>query len=505
MAHAERLAPSQDETYRSAPHNVEAEQALLGRHPRQQRGLLPRLRFPRAEHFYEPMHREIYEVGGELIRASKIADAGHGQDLPARPTSRSATSRIAAVSRAPRRRGDDDHQRRGLRPHDLRPRDPPQPDPHRRGHGQRRLRRAGRDDAARADRGRREAALRARREGPLRRRLPALSTTRCSTPSTWRAPPTSATATSRASPPASTDLDRHDGRPADVRPHHPRRPPRHGQDARSPPTSPSTSRKAWHGEVQPDGTIKTVDGGIVGFFSLEMSSEQLATRILAEQAGISSSDIRRGRIHEDQFARIVEAAQRDAADPALHRPDRRPLDRPARRPRPPPEAPARPRPPRHRLPAAAPGLVAQRGNENRVQEITEITNNLKALAKELERADHGAVAALAPGREPRRQAPAALRPARIGLDRAGRRRGALRLSARSTTSRTRSRRKARRSISTWQEEMEQGPRPRRGDHRQAAPRPDRHGAACSSRRSSRASPTSRARTTCRRPTAPDGG
>src|SRR6185312_9794368 len=39
--------------------------------------------------------------------------------------------------------------------------------------------------------------------------------------------------------------------------------------------------KAWRGEQQADGTIKTVDGGIVGFFSLEMSSEQLATRVLA--------------------------------------------------------------------------------------------------------------------------------------------------------------------------------------------------------------------------------
>ena len=43
--------------------------------------------------------------------------------------------------------------------------------------------------------------------------------------------------------------------------------------------------KAWRGEVQPDGSMKTVDGGIVGFFSLEMSSEQLATRIIAEQIG----------------------------------------------------------------------------------------------------------------------------------------------------------------------------------------------------------------------------
>ena len=50
---------------------------------------------------------------------------------------------------------------------------------------------------------------------------------------------------------------------------------------------------------------------------------------------------------------------------------------------------------------------ATRANENRVQEVTEITTGLKALAKELNVPIDRAVAALAPGREPRRQAPAA--------------------------------------------------------------------------------------------------
>src|SRR5690606_24639025 len=36
--------------------------------------------------------------------------------------------------------------------------------------------------------------------------------------------------------------------------------------------------RTWRGEVTPDGHDKTVDGGKVGFFSLEMSAEQLATR-----------------------------------------------------------------------------------------------------------------------------------------------------------------------------------------------------------------------------------
>src|SRR5439155_6822265 len=41
--------------------------------------------------------------------------------------------------------------------------------------------------------------------------------------------------------------------------------------------------RAYQGELAPDGTMKTVNGGIVGFFSLEMSAEQLATRIIAER------------------------------------------------------------------------------------------------------------------------------------------------------------------------------------------------------------------------------
>jgi len=140
--------------------------------------------------------------------------------------------------------------------------------------------------------------------------------------------------------------------------------------------------RAWRGEQQPDGTIKTVDGGIVGFFSLEMSAEQLATRILAEQAGVPSSDIRRGAIHEDQFDRIVEAAQEMQRIPFY-------IDQTGGV-------------SMAQLAARARRLKRQRGldlliidylqlitgnsrrsSESRVQEITEITTGLKALAKEL--------------------------------------------------------------------------------------------------------------------------
>jgi replicative DNA helicase len=139
--------------------------------------------------------------------------------------------------------------------------------------------------------------------------------------------------------------------------------------------------RAWRGEVQPDGSMKTVDGGIVGFFSLEMSSEQLATRIIAEQSEVPSADIRRGKINETQFSQIV-AASREMQKMPLYVDQSGGLSV-------------------AQLAARARRLKRQRGldllivdyiqllqgssrsSDNRVQEVTEITNNLKALAKEL--------------------------------------------------------------------------------------------------------------------------
>ncbi len=64
---------------------------------------------------------------------------------------------------------------------------------------------------------------------------------------------------------------------------------------------------AYRAEPQEDGSKKTVDGAIVAFFSLEMSSEQLATRILAERTGINSHDIRQGKLSKADFERLSEA------------------------------------------------------------------------------------------------------------------------------------------------------------------------------------------------------
>lgn len=140
--------------------------------------------------------------------------------------------------------------------------------------------------------------------------------------------------------------------------------------------------RAYKAEKQPDGSEKVIDGAIVGFFSLEMSAEQLATRILAEQAEISSEKIRRGMINEDEFRRLVRASQEMAEIPLY-------IDQTGGI-------------SIAQLAARARKLKRQKGlgllivdylqlltgstrrsSEGRVQEVSEITTSLKALAKEL--------------------------------------------------------------------------------------------------------------------------
>jgi len=118
----------------------------------------------------------------------------------------------------------------------------------------------------------------------------------------------------------------------------------------------------------------------VAFFSLEMSSEQLSTRILSEQSRIPSNDIRRGRISEEQFDKFIETSKNISELPLY-------ID----------ETPA--------ISVAALSNRARRikriygldlividyiqlmravnTKDGRVQEISEITQGLKALAKEL--------------------------------------------------------------------------------------------------------------------------
>jgi len=140
--------------------------------------------------------------------------------------------------------------------------------------------------------------------------------------------------------------------------------------------------KKYRSELQPDGTKKTVDGGIVGFFSLEMAAEQLATRILSEQAEIASEKIRRGMITEDEFRALVSVSQEMSQIPLfIDQTGGISIAQLAAR--------ARKLKRQHGLDLLVVDYLqlltssGKRGNENRVQEITEITTGLKALAKEL--------------------------------------------------------------------------------------------------------------------------
>ena len=139
--------------------------------------------------------------------------------------------------------------------------------------------------------------------------------------------------------------------------------------------------RAYKKGLTSSGEEGAVDGGVVGFFSLEMSAEQLATRILSEVAEIPSNQIRRGDFTESEFRRIVDAAKELEAAPLF-------ID----------DTPALPI---SQLAARARRLKRTHGldvlfidylqlvrgtgrSENRVNEISEITMGLKAIAKELD-------------------------------------------------------------------------------------------------------------------------
>ena len=140
--------------------------------------------------------------------------------------------------------------------------------------------------------------------------------------------------------------------------------------------------RAYKSELQADGTTKAVNGGAVGFFSCEMSGEQLATRILAERTGIPSSSIRRGGISELDFEKIRECSIELQSLPFY-------VDETGGLSISQLTARARRLKRQKGLDLVVVDYIqllqgsGKRGNDNRVQEVTEITTSLKALAKEL--------------------------------------------------------------------------------------------------------------------------
>ncbi len=103
---------------RTPPHNIEAEQALLGAILVNNEAFYGVSDFLEPKHFFEPIHQRIFELAGDLIRVGKLGDAGDVKDLAASgPRHRRAQRQ--SIPGAACRRGDDHHQRRGLRPYRL--------------------------------------------------------------------------------------------------------------------------------------------------------------------------------------------------------------------------------------------------------------------------------------------------------------------------------------------------------------------------------------------------
>ncbi|MBE9636435.1 replicative DNA helicase [Salipiger mangrovisoli] len=136
--------------------------------------------------------------------------------------------------------------------------------------------------------------------------------------------------------------------------------------------------KAYKKGTRHDGTEGAIEGGVVGFYSLEMSAEQLAARILSEAAEVPSEQIRRGDMTEAEFRRFVDAAKSLEACPLfIDDTPAIPIAQLAAR--------ARRLKRTHGLDVLMVDyLQLVRGTaENRVQEIAEISMGLKAIAKEL--------------------------------------------------------------------------------------------------------------------------
>lgn len=131
------------------------------------------------------------------------------------------------------------------------------------------------------------------------------------------------------------------------------------------------------------GQTKRLDGGRVGFFSLEMSAEQLATRVLSEQSELCSSRIRRGELNEAEFTKMTIAARAMQSMPlSIDQSGGISISTLVTRAR------------RLKRQVGLDLLIVdyiqllsgttKTTGQNRVQEITEVTTGLKALAKELD-------------------------------------------------------------------------------------------------------------------------
>ncbi|MEM8540326.1 MAG: replicative DNA helicase, partial [Pseudomonadota bacterium] len=364
--------------YREAPGNIEAEQALLGAILVNNDAFYRVSDFLKPEHFYEPLHRQIFEVAGQQIRMGKTsnpvtiktflpADEKLGEITVAQYLARLASEAVTiinaedygraiydlAIRRALIGIGEDMVNIAFDAPVEMPPR----------------------EQIEDAERRLFELAETGRYDGGFQPFTDALRTAiDMANEAYQREGKLSGIATGLKSMDEKMGgLQRSDlivlaGRP--------------GMGKTSLATNIAANiAAAYRGEQQSDGSMKAADGGVVGFYSIEMSAEQLATRILSEVAEVSSSKIRRGEINEADFEQLVTTSNQIQKMPLY-------IDQTGGI-------------SIAQLAARARRLKRQKGldvmivdyiqlmtgsgksNANRVQEITEITTGLKALGKEL--------------------------------------------------------------------------------------------------------------------------
>ena len=376
---ARKFEVAETPLYREAPNNIEAEQALLGAILVNNDAFYRVSDFLKSLHFYEPLHRKIFEVSAELIRMGKMAnpvtiktflpaDEKVGDMTVAHYLARLAAEAVNVINAGDYGRAIYDlATRRALitvgedmvniaydAPVDMAPQ----------------------EQIEDAERRLFELAETGRYDGGFESFTDAVKTAvDLANAAFMRDGHLSGVATGLR------DLDRRMGglQPSDLivlagRP---------GMGKTSLATNIAFNvANAYEPEQQADGSFKAKNGGVIGFFSLEMSSEQLATRIISEQTEIPSSKIRRGEITETDFEKLVACSQMMQKIPLF-------IDQTGGI-------------SIAQLAARARRLKRQRGldviiidyiqlmqgssaraAQNRVQEITEITTGLKALGKEL--------------------------------------------------------------------------------------------------------------------------
>ncbi|MFC3208538.1 MAG: replicative DNA helicase [Mesorhizobium sp.] len=374
-----KFGTAETPAYREAPNNIEAEQALLGAILVNNDAFYRVSDFLKASHFYEPLHRKIFEVSAELIRMGKMAtpvtiktflpaDEKVGDMPVAHYLARLAAEAVTVINAADYGRAIYDlATRRALitvgedmvniaydAPVDMSPS----------------------EQIEDAERRLFELAETGRYDGGFESFTDAVKTAvDMANAAYMRDGGLSGIATglrdldSRMGGLQSSDLIVLAGRP--------------GMGKTSLATNIAFNiAHSYEPAQQADGSFKAANGGVVGFFSLEMSSEQLATRIISEQTEIPSSKIRRGEITETDFEKLVACSQTMQKLPLY-------IDQTGGI-------------SIAQLAARARRLKRQRGldvividyiqlmqgssakaSQGRVQEVTEITTGLKALAKEL--------------------------------------------------------------------------------------------------------------------------